>query len=603
MPVKSKSMVFSNIVNKKQLREVQKNTLNDLKSTLMLSAGPYGSTTGIIRNGEFTEYTKDGHTILEAIKFNRSIEDSLQKELTELTRHIVLEVGDGTTSAVILSSLIFDELCSLELDKSNNIPPYKIIESFKSVVAKLKEAIFNERRDLTLEDVYKISMICTNNNKEVSEILSNIYKKHGLEVFIDVGVSANDNNIIKSYDGLTLEVGYSDPAYINTLSTSTSDPGTTILRDARIYAFQDPIDTIEMASFLHTIIYENIMKPYNRYVESGNIKELDSMIPTVLIAPKISIDSSSIMSEIVSFMYGFSDENIEFKPPLLIMTNVGPTQYEIYSDIWRLCGCKPIKKYIDPEIQKQDIEDGKAPTIETICDDFYGFADEVKADAYKTSFINPKDMFVINKEGERVYSQAYLSQVNFIEQQLKLAQEQDEGIDEIYNLKRRLYSLKANMVDFMVGGITTTDRDSVRALVEDSVKNIRSAAKNGVGYGANYEGLRASYNYLHHTDKEELNKIIAQAIYNAYEKIAQFLYETESCDKEIAAKNVKTSLDKNRGPMNLTNGEFDGKVLSSIDSDIVILDVLSKIITVMFTSNQMLVQSPAHNMYIDTSNI
>jgi hypothetical protein len=223
-----------------------------------------------------------------------------------------------------------------------------------------------------------------------------------------------------------------------------------------------------MTNLFAKIVKENIMNYYTGEAKDGK------PIPTVIIAPKISIDNSTIMTDIVSFMYQFSGNNMQYKPPLLIITNVNAVDYEILSDIWRLCGCKPIKKYINPDIQKKDIEEGKAPTLDTVVN-FYGFADEIKSDAFKTSFINPKDMFV-EEDGTKTYSQIYESQLNFISQQLKLAQEQDETIDVIYNLKRRLHSLQANMIDYLVGGVTVTDRDSVRALVEDSVKNIRSAA-------------------------------------------------------------------------------------------------------------------------------
>ena len=38
------------------------------------------------------------------------------------------------------------------------------------------------------------------------------------------------------------------------------------------------------------------------------------------------------------------------------------------------------------------------------------------------------------------------------------------------NIKRRIQSLKSNMVDFFVGGVNPADRDAVRALVEDVLR-------------------------------------------------------------------------------------------------------------------------------------
>jgi hypothetical protein len=50
-------------------------------------------------------------------------------------------------------------------------------------------------------------------------------------------------------------------------------------------------------------------------------------------------------------------------------------------------------------------------------------------------------------------------------------------------------------------------------------------------------------------------------------------------------------------PINLNTGEFDGSVLTSIDADRVIIDCISKILTIMFTSNQAIVQNPVYNVY------
>ena len=51
-------------------------------------------------------------------------------------------------------------------------------------------------------------------------------------------------------------------------------------------------------------------------------------------------------------------------------------------------------------------------------------------------------------------------------------------------------------------------------------------------------------------------------------------------------------------PINLATGEFDGKVLCSIETDVAILEVISKVVMVMFTANQALLESPINNVYL-----
>ena len=49
--------------------------------------------------------------------------------------------------------------------------------------------------------------------------------------------------------------------------------------------------------------------------------------------------------------------------------------------------------------------------------------------------------------------------------------------------------------------------------------------------------------------------------------------------------------------MNIRTNEYDHAVLSSVKSDIIVLDTISKILALMYTTNQYLVPTPAHNIY------
>ena len=82
---------------------------------------------------------------------------------------------------------------------------------------------------------------------------------------------------------------------------------------------------------------------------------------------------------------------------------------------------------------------------------------------------------------------------------------------------------------------------------------------------------------------------------------------SEFSDKKDFIKNIdggliSKSLDEGC-PMNFKTGEFDHSVLCTIEQDITILDVLSKIITIIYTTNEFLVQTPAYNMYVDTDDM
>ena len=577
---------YTNIVSKDKLREVQLNTLGILAEVLSKTAGPRGSNTQLVHGQRNNEYTKDGHNVLSQIKFYRPLENAIQTEMKEITRYIVKTVGDGTTSAVLLSNEIFKSMCEVETSMS----AYTIMKTFKNIVDQMIERIHAHRRECTLQDIYDICMIATNGNTEVSESIQKIYKDFGMDVFIDVGISNTEDHLVKSYDGLTLDIGYPTPAYINTVGNNR-ESGKCSIRNPKIYAFEDPVDTPEMLAFLEAIVYKNILNPL--------IEQTLDYVPTVILTPSISRDANKLLTELEKTLYSFDQMNNANKPPILIITNANIHQ-EQYNDILMLCGVPTIKKFIDPEIQKKAIETGDAPTPDTVID-WCGSADLVEADTVNTKFVNPACMFEMDDDGNRVYSTIYSGMINHITQELDIAYKNNEDNNVTGNLKRRLNSLKTNLVEYLIGGITVTDRDSIRDLVEDAVLNCRSAAKHGVGYGANFEAFRVIDRMIFEAEVEQnvdQNVLkIMNAIWDAYHKALTNLYMTVYDNEETAKEYITLSINKGM-PINLSTLEFDGKVLCSIETDVAILEAISKVVMVMFTANQALLESPMNNMYL-----
>ena len=589
----------NNIVSKESLRKVQKTTMQTIADALRMTYGPLGSNSWLITGNDKqslkNEFSKDGRTVLKKILFTDPIEMAIQTEIEEIALYTDKEVGDGTTSATLISNAIFQRFYKYE-DRCN-MSPYNIIRGFKEVISIIQEKILERKREATLEDIYDICMISTNGNEEVSQQITDIYKEYGLGVFIDVKTSNDANNKIKIYDGLTIDEGYSDPAYIN-----NKQHGICSIRNARIYYFADPIDTPDMVALFEKIIYNNIIDPINN--------QEDEIIPTVIVSPKITADASSMMRKVVEFMYGFDHSNeTDQKPPLLIISNIGYRSSQM-DDIAQLCGCKVIHRYIDPKLQNEDIKKGLAPTIETVSE-FYGKCDLVEADTVSTKFINPHCMhekdedgtIVVDENGKLQFSTVFNSLINFLEAELNNAIINNEDANTIGSIRKRIQSLKSNMVEYQVGGITISDRDSLKVLVEDAVKNCRSAVNNGVGLAANFGALIASIEVYEEINSEVLNKPdresllpITEIIVNAYLDIVRLLYSSVFDDKEKVDEIIYNSV-INYMPYNIRTDLYDGKVLTSIDTDIKILDTISRIVSLMLTSNQVIIQHPNLNKY------
>lgn len=597
--------LMNNIISGEKLKEIQSRVLCDLKESIIYSMGPAGSNSLILRGSSdadiVAEYSKDGNKIIKSIKYQYPIEMAIKSEIENATRYIEKTVGDGTSSVVVMSSLIFDALRKAD-DEGEFVPdPYKTMRSFKQCVKEVSEKIREMGRECTLDDIYNIAYISTNGNDEISEQIRSIYEEYGMNVFIDVSASTNENTYIKSYNGVTIEVGYSDPAMINNLDKNDCIIRSTQDEKVRIYHFTDPIDTPEQLALFETIIEKNIVE--RRYDRINPRME----IPTVILAPQISRDAQAYMRRIIQMLHQFDESQYSQKPQLLIITNYIGLDENYVDHISNLCGCKPIKKYIDDKILKADQDAGLAPTLNNICD-FYGTAIEVEADSSITKFVDPSLMYeydengspMLDENGNAIYSKTYNNIVTFLEAEYKSLSSQGGNVGTLGSLKRQLNAVKSNMVELFIGGISISDRDSLRDLVEDAVLNTRSAAKNGVGYGANTMGYYVTNKMLKELEESKTESsidhykyIMVKIINDAYKNIIKALYSTVlSTDEMLDAVLLEIELNEAK-PWNINTGTCDGLVLTSIESEPVILDTISKIITIMFTANQAIVQAPA----------
>ena len=203
-------LIINNVVTKDTMRQIQSKTLKELSNILVNSFGPNGSNACIKKENALSRYTKDGHTIIGALHYNGIIEQSIKDDVESITRHIVKTVGDGTTSAVILSSLILEAVIKLENEGYN---PTHIARTFETVVKEVSESIKASASELSLQDVYDIAMISTNGNEFVSNTLKDIYAEFGNSVFIDVTPSTGEEFIVKSYNGMTLNSGFANSSW------------------------------------------------------------------------------------------------------------------------------------------------------------------------------------------------------------------------------------------------------------------------------------------------------------------------------------------------------------------------------------------------------
>ena len=626
--------IQTNVVKEKQLREAQVRALKLFSECVKNTYGPMGGYTIYSKadpnnknKALVTYYTKDGFKTLNNFQASQPIEEMIKTEIVDICRNVVKKIGDGTTSATILSYEMFSRL--VELNKKKLYTKRQIITVFKELLKELSDGILSLSKECTLDDIYNIAFTSLNGNAEHAKLIYDIYKEKGMNVFIDVQGSNSDNTVIKSYSGLTYNTGYADPAFINDIDNKRC-----ILSNPKVYVFDSPIDTPDMQQKFTWILEKELFSPIKRYNEEiQGYNNVLSMNPTstikkptfpklnnvVIVCPMISRDANSVMDLLTKTLSSMDYSN---KYGVCVLAGLTDPQYLM--DIQKLTGAKFIKKYIDPKTMKEDEKKGLSPTFRNI-DKFCGETEQFTSNSLSSSFINPKNMYDENGE----YTTFFNEYISELEEILKMYQETREEIVKIGNLKRRINLLKSSMVDLYVGGIAVADRLSLTDSIEDAVLNCRSAAKEGVCYGANFSGMTVSNELEKKYNKEfeeanaledkssinmtyvQLKKDISSIISQAYFSLSSYIYlpfvtkgeEVSKEDMFEALKIVGSGLSYYHKPFNIITGQFDDLVLTSSKTEPSIIDGISRIISLLFDTNQFLLPSPMYNPYVEEDTI
>jgi chaperonin GroEL (HSP60 family) len=606
--------LVTNVVPEPLLRQAQLRALKLFSDVVGCTYGPLGGKTGYSKTDGTTKavvsnYSKDGFTILKNIETDQPIESLLREEIRDICTQVIKVVGDGTSSAVLLSYQIFKGM--LWLNKYKKHRKRDIIKSFKECVKEISDSINAKARPATLDDIYNIALTSLNGNTEMAETIKKIYNDYGMNVFIDVQGSNSPETIVKGYDGMIYDSGYLDPCFVNTEGSFVCD-----LPDARVYVFESPVDTPAMIDTFHLIVSKELEEPISKMRKLVAEKKWDKIPhatrqnlmpkPTIIFAPYFSRDANSYLDQIIS-TYTSIPIGQRGNFCIVQMGNGDPNKL---IDIMKMTGARFIKKYIDPEQFKADQMQGLAPTPTNITS-FAGFAERVVIDKLSTKIVNPQNM----RDEDGKLTTFFTNYVDELKDQVEKLEITRADIVEIGKLKRRINVLLGNMVDLYIGGIGTSDRQSLTDAVEDAVLNCRSAAEDGVGNGASYDGLVASSElYLSVINRLKILKEggrepttyakvyldVAALLHFAYLTNMTKIYEAYYENKCEALSSVIDLLSSDtKVPFNIITEQYDGTVLTSIKTEPAILDSIARIISVLFDTNQFLVPTPQFNIYTE----
>jgi chaperonin GroEL (HSP60 family) len=448
----------------------------DASNMMKCTIGPAGGNTLVTEPYASTPIfpTKDGFRVM-----NNHLYDDIPYEATfrmvrDLSSAVNQEVGDGTTSVVIIAAAIYRRMAAY-LEKHKEITPFgvknifnEILERVSALIQKNYVATFNSLpHELKVKIYEKIATIAANNDSHIGKTVAEAYAKSGSDyTYIDIQESLSNEDIMDVNLGFEITTGYIDRHMV------TNADGITAEYTNPFYLIVDgPLISEDLPSLI-------------KWVEWS----LDINTPLVIIAAEYH-------KEIFDFLVrcrtsGISIETgegiVQVRAPILaVMLNTN-SQFGMsrLHDLECALGAKALTT-----------NNGKLMEPPQTIDDFrllVGRSDSVIS--------KPHYIRIRGGGGSRIERDARIAE---IEREIASCQDSAQhGIAEaghLETLKRRAGMLQGEMHCIRVGGDSYKEKKNRALIYEDAIMAVKNAIKHGIVLAGNmsiYGAIKINFSHL-----------------------------------------------------------------------------------------------------------
>lgn len=241
--VTDKVIVFDDEARAKLLEGV-----NTLANAVKVTLGPKGRNVVIERPMDSPLLTKDGVTVARAINLrDRMLNLGVQiiKEAASRTAEVA---GDGTTTATVLTQMIYSEGVRLLAAGASGVDVKRGIDQAVEIV--IEELMSLAVSVQSLEEIAQVGTISANGEREIGELLSSAVDRIGRDGVITVEEAQGFRSSLEVVDGMRFDRGYMSPYFV-----TNSDRMTSVLENPLILVSNLKLTSLrELIPFLERVI-------------------------------------------------------------------------------------------------------------------------------------------------------------------------------------------------------------------------------------------------------------------------------------------------------------------------------------------------------------
>ena len=152
-----------NVIPDADYRRLVADTFKTICNTMRQTYGPYGSSV-IITEQNQTTATKDGYNTFEALHFSHNYKQQVYLSIQEIINRVNENVGDGTTSCILLAEKMFNELKNVAKNADDERKIKKLLNLIESelqnpneIEADREKGIIHKLNEKTLFNMIKLA--------------------------------------------------------------------------------------------------------------------------------------------------------------------------------------------------------------------------------------------------------------------------------------------------------------------------------------------------------------------------------------------------------------------------------------------------------------
>jgi chaperonin GroEL len=402
-----------------EARSALKKGIDKLAEAVRMTLGPRGRAVVIEKGYGAPQVTFDGVTVAKEIEFQGKYENlgaDFIKQAAEKTND---NVGDGTTTSVVLAHSIIDEGEKVIREKGFNV--IQLSEELKKVGEKVIKFLESQRE--VINDNKKIEEVATLSSKDpaIGKLIAEVMGKIGKEGVVTVEDSNTIGNSYEMVEGMQFDRGYISPYMITNQERMEA-----VLEDPYILVTDKKISSIN-----------DLLPMLEKVVQSGK-KEL------VIIADEV--EGEALATLVLNKLRGVFNV-LAVKAP-----GFGDRRKEMLQDIAVVTGATFISEDLGKKLENVAISD-------------LGHAHRVVSNKDNTTIVDGK--------GDKKEIESRVAQIRA---QLKKV---DSEFDK-EKLQERLGKLAGGVAVIKIGAPTESAQKELKQRVEDAVAATRAAMEEGI---------------------------------------------------------------------------------------------------------------------------